>query len=84
MYPEHDKLRAINDKSQVVGEFLEWLESGEAHPDGESIELAYHIGDFLEPYYKRKESLLARFFEIDLHRLEEEKRQMLEECRKKT
>jgi hypothetical protein len=24
-YPEHDKLRAIKDKSQAVGEFLEWL-----------------------------------------------------------
>lgn len=82
-YPEHYKLRAISDKSQVVGEFLEWLKSGEAHPDGKSIELAYHIGDFLEPHYEGKECLLAKFFEIDLRRLEEEKRQMLEECRKK-
>lgn len=28
-YPEHDKLRAIADKSQVCGEFIDWLhESG--------------------------------------------------------
>lgn len=24
-YPEHDKLRAVKDKSQTVGEFIEWL-----------------------------------------------------------
>lgn len=27
-YPEHDKLRAIRDKSQAIGEFLDWLEEG--------------------------------------------------------
>lgn len=27
-YPEHEKLRAISDKSQAIGEFLEWLETG--------------------------------------------------------
>lgn len=25
-YPEHDKLSAIKDKSQSIGEFLEWLD----------------------------------------------------------
>lgn len=24
-YPEHDKLSAISDKSQAIGEFLEWM-----------------------------------------------------------
>ena len=24
LYPEHDKLSAVNDKSQIIGEFLDW------------------------------------------------------------
>ena len=33
-YPEHDKLQKIKDKSQVCGEFLEWLKGGyEGSPD---------------------------------------------------
>lgn len=27
-YPEHDKLHAISEQSQVCGEFLEWLQGG--------------------------------------------------------
>jgi hypothetical protein len=26
-YPEHDKLRAIHEQSQAIGEFLDWLRS---------------------------------------------------------
>ena len=26
-YPEHDKLSAISDRSQAIGDFLEWLRS---------------------------------------------------------
>jgi len=33
-YPEHDKLQGIQAKSQAIGEFLEWLQSGEADSDG--------------------------------------------------
>ena len=25
-YPEHEKLRAVKDRSQTIGEFVEWLE----------------------------------------------------------
>jgi len=30
-YPEHDRLAAISDQSQVCGEFLEWLQSEGLH-----------------------------------------------------
>ncbi len=51
-YPEHDKLSAISDKSQAIGEFLDWLMYGgldeSAHHPGQvrkesfgSIELAF-------------------------------------------
>ena len=25
-YPEHTKLRAVSDRSQAIGEFLEWVQ----------------------------------------------------------
>lgn len=85
-YPEHDKLRAIQPQSQAICEFIEWLESGEAGKNGEYLEIASrHPSDNLHgPYFEKKENLVARFFDIDLKKLEKEKRQMLEQCRKKT
>jgi hypothetical protein len=32
-YPELRKMESLQEKSQVIGEFLEWLGSGEAHED---------------------------------------------------
>lgn len=62
-YPEHDKLRACRDKSQLCGEFLEWLleEKGWEPPEAAI----------------RLEAVLAEFFEIDQCRLEDEKVAML-------
>lgn len=67
-YPEHNKLRAIAHFSQKIGEFLDWLEE-------QRIELVHADDKFVDS----KEKLLARFFEIDLKKLEDEKRKMLEE-----
>ncbi|KKK84023.1 hypothetical protein LCGC14_2787510 [marine sediment metagenome] len=86
MYPEHEKLKAIQEQSQVICEFIEWLESGEASRDGACLEIARRDNEFgeLESYFENTQPLVVRFFDIDLDKLEEEKRQMLEECRKKT
>lgn len=76
-YPEHDKLRAVNDRSQVVGEFLDWL-------DGEGIRLARATETGLYDWILVRESpreLIAKFFEIDLNQIEREKRMMLAEQR---
>ncbi len=40
-YPEHEKLSAVKDQSQAIGEFLEWLESGDFNEDYGRIRLAY-------------------------------------------
>lgn len=37
-YPEHDKLHAVVDKSQAIGEFLEWLRAPEEY-DGKGAHL---------------------------------------------
>jgi hypothetical protein len=75
-FPEHDKLRTIKDKSQTIGEFLEWCE-------GQSFELCEVTPSGNRwPITERREAILARFFEIDLDVLEREKRAMLKSVRK--
>lgn len=76
-YPEHTKLKAIASKSQVCGEFVEWL------ADKKGIVLAQFHGlsghHYQNPTPLR--ALLAEFFEIDSKKIEEEKRAMLDEMR---
>ena len=46
-YPEHEKLSAIKDESQAIGEFLDWLKGGyEGSPGYEICE--HHDGDYSE------------------------------------
>lgn len=46
-YPEHEKLSAVKDESQAIGEFLDWLKGGfEGSPGYEICE--HHDGDYSE------------------------------------
>lgn len=65
---EHDKLKEIQDKSQAIGEFLDWCrwEKGWSLHDGDRNVASYNI-----------EELLGEYFEIDLKKIEEEKRAIL-------
>lgn len=78
-FPEHEKLEKVADKSQAIGEFLEDLGS-------RGILLAFWVDDEdrLAPVHTRKDVLLAQFFDIDLVKLEAEKRAMLESLRTPT
>lgn len=74
-YPEHVKLEAVKQYSQVVGEFLEWMSTK-----------GYFFGQFDEsghgyPVFKPHQELLAEFFDIDLDKIEEERRRMLDKIR---
>lgn len=79
-YPEHDKLAAIKAESQLLGEFLSWL-------DERGIRLSHYnpLGsrragdDGLVEIGRSREELLAEYFEIDLRKLDDEKRDMLEQ-----
>jgi hypothetical protein len=71
-YPEHDKLAAVKDKSRAIGEFLE-----RAYREG--VRLCEADDEGWIPLGERIEATLARYFEIDLQRLEDEKRAMLDE-----
>lgn len=77
-YPECERVRAVSDQSQGIGEFLEWCQ-----------EEGYVLASFDEatgtcwPIRKRIEQLLADYFEIDLVKVEAERRAMLAEIRDK-
>jgi hypothetical protein len=81
LYPEHTKLKAVVSQSQAIGGFIEWLgEQGmwicklyKANPTCE--------GEYL-PVTGSINELLAKHFEIDLKKLESEKRALLEEQRR--
>ncbi len=77
-YPEHDRMAAISDKSQIIGEFLEWLNYTKG------IHLCEQTPDMNDHWWtvdEDPEKLLAEFFSIDLTKIEAEKRAMLAEVR---
>ena len=80
-YTEHDKLDKVKKESQSCGEFLEWLQN-----EKELVLSQYSqysdTDETLYPIHVNIQDLLAEFFGIDLNKLEEEKRHMLETLRK--
>jgi hypothetical protein len=84
--PELDKMAAIRDESQKIGEFLTWL--GE---QGNTICKFIEPDDIDDPdeapnggYYpvrKDTEQILADYFGIDLNKCEQERRDILEQLR---
>lgn len=74
-YPEHEKMKAVAEHSQEIGRFLD-----EFLP-GEGITLAVVDGDDWMPVRESITSLLAKFYDIDLTKIEKEKQQMLDEIR---
>ena len=76
-YPEHAKMERIANESNAIGEFLEWLNANQG------IVLARLKGRKLYYLSYTLENLLALHFGIDLIKVEQEKRKMLEEIRSK-
>ena len=70
-YPECDKIVAVHDQSQKLGEFLDWLRE-------QGWELCEIWDDGWYPIHKPAEQLLAEFFGIDLNKVEAERRALLE------
>jgi septum formation topological specificity factor MinE len=88
-YPECDRMNAVKEKSQVIGEFIEWLQSSqEVTEEHESIILAHYprsrisSDPRLQRFQYTIEELLAKYFNIDLDKVEKEKRAILEALRK--
>lgn len=85
-YPEHEKLRAVADESQAIGEFLETAGYTlcELRTFTEPLDDAgntYETRPRLAPIAKGIQQILADYFEIDLAKIEAEKRAMLDALR---
>lgn len=73
-FPELAKMQAVQDQSQAIGEFIEWLgENGMAICSGN----AGLRGDSFYPVAVATEEMLARHFRIDLKAVEQERRAVL-------
>ncbi len=81
--PEHDKLMKVKDKSQAIGEFLDWMQN-EHHIHLSVYDDNYYQGQLLMPLPYNWQRLIAEFFEIDPDGLEAEKVALLEEVRAST
>lgn len=82
-YPEHEKLQDVKEKSQFLGEFLEWLR-GDNYELCDVVRQENSSGQEYVTYVPNRRSierLLAEFLDINLEKMEEEKRAMLEEIR---
>ena len=73
--PELDRMRAVKDDSQVIGQFLDSLSE-------RGLTLCEHDDrDRLWPVNKSIERLLADYYEIDLTKVENERRAILNHIR---
>ena len=80
-YPEHDKLKAVSEDSEKLGEFLEWLgEQGYVLARWQKVP---ECDERLWPCRETIEQILAKRFDIDLKVLEKEKRQIIEEFKRR-
>jgi hypothetical protein len=70
-YPEHEKLKAISDRSQEIGEFLDY-----GLPRMGVVLAEWDDGD-LYPTHRSIEGLLAEYFDIDKAKIDDEKDAML-------
>lgn len=74
--PELDRMRDVHERSQEIGDFLEWLRYDENH-----VQLAIWDGEKLIPFHYNIEQLLANYFHIDLNKVESERRALLDALR---
>jgi len=79
-YPEHDKLKAVSDKSRTIAEFLAWLSVEK------EIVLAVWVNDDSYPVLRMSQvmsdgDLVLEHFGIDPRELEIESRMMLDKIK---
>jgi hypothetical protein len=75
-YPEHEKLKRERHRSEIAHDFIEWLHE----------ERGYFIAHWFNETQAASipeniDQLLADFIGVDLNKIEEEKRAMLDEVR---
>lgn len=74
-YPEHEKLEAVKDEAQIIGDFLSATKYTLCELVEGKVETHYL------PVVGKVEEAIADYFNIDMQRLEAEKQAMLDEIR---
>ena len=77
-YPEHDKLEAVMEQSQAIGEFID---CNDKYVLAEWMEVEGFRGPRLVPVSRPINDILAEYFGIDMRTLESEKRAMLDKLK---
>lgn len=83
--PELDKMRAVQEQSQAIGSFIEWLSTKDyvigRHLTMEEVDQLGLDPDETNiiPVYSSIEKILAEYFEIDLNKVEQERTKLLEQ-----
>lgn len=72
--PELDKLRAVMDESDIIGEFLVTC----GYVLAENVPREGGLDDVLVPVPRTTNEILAKYYGIDLFKVEEEKRAILD------
>jgi hypothetical protein len=75
--PESTKMLQVNNVSQAIGEFLDWCSEQGWHL-AEHAQFAELRDPILVPLRISTQEVLARHFDIDLNKVELEKRALLE------
>lgn len=73
---ELERLSKIKEKSQTIGEFLEWL-----NEQGITLCERYKDTEMFYPIVGSREQLLAEYYGIDLGKVEAEKQAILKDIR---
>jgi hypothetical protein len=77
--PELDKMTEVHEKSNVIGGFLDWLQNSR-DPRLFICELDQDAEQFYPPNLSI-EKLLAEYYNIDLNKVEKERRDLLDYIR---
>lgn len=72
--PELDKMQAVQDESQAIGSFLDY--------GGYTLCEFDDVSERYVPVRKSIEEILAEYFEIDLKKVDDERRAILEGIRR--
>ena len=90
-YPECEKIAEVSEELNKIGRFLNWLKMEKGFVLGEyykvdEIDDISDYGDLEEvifPVHTSTDKLLAEYYDIDMNKVEEERREMLEDIRSK-
>ena len=77
--PECEKLSAVAEKSNIIGEFLDWMiENTDYRLCAYYNEPERYENGYLSTSHRERENLLAEYFNIDIYLVEQERRALLE------